>query len=227
MVKYLLDQGLSASSVSGDGFHAIHLCSSVEIWQLLMDYGADPKALTSAGADALKCALLTDEKYPHVDLVTHLLDKGVGAKSYLEEVQELDLRNMYRDNVPIWIGKLPNLKLFLVAEGNELSSLPQNVVDGGDEKILAYLKDFSSGTKDTWQTFKVLVLGKEGVGKTHIFHKVTGKDYKKNISTDGIDIHPVTFGKDLKVTWFDFGGQVCAFFNCYFIFIFLNGKPCF
>jgi GTPase SAR1 family protein len=59
--------------------------------------------------------------------------------------------------------------------------------------------------------FQIMVLGKEGVGKTHIFHLCSGSLYPRDASTDGIDIHSFSlFGEDsdiAPVTWFDFGGQ--------------------
>lgn len=62
------------------------------------------------------------------------------------------------------------------------------MVEGGDSAVLAYLRDMGSGAKvrlivaskdgvvslfllqDVWPSFKIMVLGKEGAGKTHIFH---------------------------------------------------------
>jgi GTPase SAR1 family protein len=52
----------------------------------------------------------------------------------------------------------------------------------------------------------VMVLGKEGVGKTHMMRRLKKVPYNRNESTNGLDINEfVLAGREL--TWFDFGGQ--------------------
>jgi serine/threonine protein kinase/GTPase SAR1 family protein len=213
MCAFLLERGLDANVMSGDQILPIHVCPTVEIWKILIDSGANALSLTGDGRDALSCAVFPEggtpskPARPNLEMVTFLLESSLGKADVLEKVTALDLRNLCRDNLPVWIGKLKNLKTFQACEGNALAMIPQNFVDGGDEAVLSYLKDFSSGSKDLWQGFKVLVLGKEGVGKTHIFHRVSGRVYERNISTEGIEIHPVKLSEEVSVTWFDFGGQ--------------------
>jgi GTPase SAR1 family protein len=53
---------------------------------------------------------------------------------------------------------------------------------------------------------KVMVLGKEGVGKTHILRRLQKVAYERNESTNGVDINTLLL-RDKELTWFDFGGQ--------------------
>jgi GTPase SAR1 family protein len=76
-----------------------------------------------------------------------------------------------------------------------------------------------------------MVLGREGVGKTHILHRLRGLDYR-NLSTNGISINEFSMG-DLRLTWFDFGGQEVfypthQFFltsNCVYLVVFRLDDP--
>ena len=51
-----------------------------------------------------------------------------------------------------------------------------------------------------------MVLGKEGVGKTHILRRLQKVSYERNESTNGVDINKLLL-RDKELTWFDFGGQ--------------------
>ena len=53
---------------------------------------------------------------------------------------------------------------------------------------------------------QVMVLGKEGVGKTHILRRLQKVSYERNESTNGVDINKLLL-RDKELTWFDFGGQ--------------------
>ncbi len=206
----LLELGADPNLVSGDGFCPLHLAATAEVCQLLLNAGAFVNILSSAGKSALYYALFPEvaTEPPNLDVVTFLVDNHAGKSDAFHAVTSLDLRNLYRDHLPVWIGQLPNLTSLKVVEGNTLRSIPRNVVESGDEGVLDYLRDMGSGTKDVWKSFKIMVLGKEGVGKTHIFHLASRSAYPRDASTDGIDIHTFELGKaQVPVTWFDFGGQ--------------------
>jgi hypothetical protein len=216
--EVLIELGVDVNVKSGDNRVPLHVAATPEICKLLLDNGANIKATCDKGRDAVYYALFADNQVPNLDVVTFLVEHHADKKSF-EAVQDLNVNNCYRDNLPVWIGKLPNLQSLQAVEGNSLRSIPRNVVDGGDGLVLNYLKDIAGGTKDVWQGFKIMVLGKEGVGKTHIFHLARGKVYPRNASTDGIDIHNFKLGESqVPVTWFDFGGQV-QLFAFYFFFV--------
>ena len=164
----------------------------------MVNAGAFLNVKSSEGKVALHYALFPEvpNDPPNLDVVTFLIDRKAEKKEVFESVTSLDLRNLYRDNLPSWIGQLPNLTAFQACDGNSLRSIPRNVVDGGDVSVLEYLRDMGSGTKDVWPSFKIMVLGKEGVGKTHIFHLASGTPYPRDASTDGIDIHSFTLKSD-------------------------------
>ena len=168
-------------------------------------------AIGGHGKNAVYNALFPEGGVPLLDVVTYLVEHHADSKSAFEGVLRLNINYCYRDNLPVWIGKLHNLEELEVVEGNELRSIPRNIIEGGNEAVLRYLKDMTGGKKDIWDGFKIMVLGKEGVGKTHIFHLASGKVYPRNASTDGIDIHSFKLElpneKQVPVTWFDFGGQ--------------------
>jgi ankyrin repeat protein len=56
------------------------------------------------------------------------------------------------------------------------------------------------------QIVKVMVLGREGVGKTHLLRRMRGEKYEQNLSTNGISVEEVELS-DMELTWFDLGGQ--------------------
>jgi GTPase SAR1 family protein len=72
--------------------------------------------------------------------------------------------------------------------------------------ILDYLRDIESSGKIPWVKSKVMVLGKEGSGKTHLLRRLRNEAYDQNQSTNGVDINQFHLG-DKELTWFDFGGQ--------------------
>eukprot|EP01129_Flabellula_baltica_P007425 TRINITY_DN2888_c0_g1_i1.p1 TRINITY_DN2888_c0_g1~~TRINITY_DN2888_c0_g1_i1.p1 ORF type:complete len:630 (+),score=111.13 TRINITY_DN2888_c0_g1_i1:99-1988(+) len=57
-----------------------------------------------------------------------------------------------------------------------------------------------------WKKMKVVIVGEENVGKTHLCHGLRKTKYKKNMSTDGIDIHKMV-SDGVEIQFYDFGGQ--------------------
>jgi ankyrin repeat protein len=225
--EVLMELGADPNDLSGDGVAPIHLAANPEVFKVLTHGGADPKLKSSAGKDALFYAFVPEDGgETKLSLVNFLLEEyaeQLDKRATFDTIETLDLRNQFRDSLPSWVGKLKNLKELKAVEGNSLKSVPRNVVKEGDTALLNYLRDMASGTKDWWKGFKVLVLGKEGVGKTHIFHLASGNQYDRDASTDGIDIHRFSLSSainirastasaaanaEVPVTWFDFGGQV-------------------
>jgi hypothetical protein len=119
------------------------------VCQLLVNAGAFLNVKSTDGKVALHYALFPEipTEPPNLDVVTFLIDRKAEKKGVFETVTSLDLRNLYRDNLPSWIGQLPNLTAFQACEGNSLRSIPRNVVEAGDVSVLDYLKDMGSGAK--------------------------------------------------------------------------------
>ena len=127
-----------------------------------------------------------------------------GAKT--GSITTLDLSLSTVNCVPNFVSKLTNLKS-LKLNDKILATLPPSIKKKGDRELLAYFRDLSASDElVAYHSAKVMVLGKEGVGKTHLSRRLRGKSYGKNMSTDGIDV--ATFRlKGMDLTWFDFGGQ--------------------
>jgi ankyrin repeat protein len=156
-VAVLLVLGMDPNLLSGDSFTPLHVASSPEICKLLVDAGASIRNLTPDGKDVLNQALFPvgPGSFVNLDVVTFVLENDTenffqdprdGANS-LHQVKALDVRNQYRDNLPLWIGKLPNLESIQAVEGNNLRSIPKNALEAGDEGVLNYLKDIGAGSK--------------------------------------------------------------------------------
>ena len=131
--------------------------------------------------------------------------------------------------IPEEIARLKNLKVLDVSY-NHLHALPlalancnlQEINIQGckdleknfegkinSQEVLNKIKELRTETVK-WNIVKVVVLGRECVGKTHLIEAIKGKNYKANISTNGIQVSKVTIKADptpVKLRFFDFGGQ--------------------
>ena len=204
-MQVLLDEGLDPNTPTSDkaAILPLHLCTHVEVCRLLLERGALLNAHDGAGQTALQAALGRGD----VDVASLLLERGAD-RGALAAVTSLNVENQFRQGLPAWIGTLPALKSLFCIAGNPLNSIPSYIVSQGNDAVLQYLQDIaSSGKKAVWKRVKVMVLGKEGVGKTHIRHLVSGKKYLRNESTDGIEIKEFELKSGMSVKWFDFGGQ--------------------
>jgi serine/threonine protein kinase/GTPase SAR1 family protein len=87
-----------------------------------------------------------------------------------------------------------------------LETLPDSIRGGTKKQVEQFVEDIVKGGSVMWKKAKIMVLGKEGVGKTHLYHRLRSLSYDLNLSTDGIDVHSFKLN-DVELTWFDFGGQ--------------------
>jgi TPR repeat protein/serine/threonine protein kinase len=87
-----------------------------------------------------------------------------------------------------------------------LETLPDSIRSGTKKQVEQFVEDIVKGGSVMWKKAKIMVLGKEGVGKTHLYHRLRSLSYDLNLSTDGIDVHSFKLN-DVELTWFDFGGQ--------------------
>eukprot|EP00026_Physarum_polycephalum_P000022 Phypoly_transcript_00022.p1 GENE.Phypoly_transcript_00022~~Phypoly_transcript_00022.p1 ORF type:complete len:3281 (-),score=556.54 Phypoly_transcript_00022:159-8669(-) len=150
------------------------------------------------------------------------LPVGIGQ---IVKLEVLEFMNNSVTDLPLSLATLGNLKL-LRLDGNKIRTPPPEVVAGGLSSILDYLRDLIGGWEPCYR-MKIMIVGQENVGKTSLLRSL--KDRKKvdtnvpSISTDGIDIHSLTFQgvfeeggdhdkvvrvkKDITLNVWDFAGQ--------------------
>lgn len=172
----------------------------------LVSAGASVVAKDSEGKTPLDLAAQASNEEAYPVLIGH------GAHSVLLNhiITSVDLSNLGLQELPMSLLEFPNLtSLPNFAVGNPLTTVPDSVVVKGTfAGVMSYLKEIKeSGGKTLWDRTKVLVLGKEGVGKTHLMRALQGVSYTSNQSTNGVDVNTFILKGTTKVTWFDFGGQ--------------------
>ncbi len=64
-----------------------------------------------------------------------------------------------------------------------LQTLPKSVKRGTKKQVAQYVQDIIDGGSTKWARAKVMVLGKEGIGKTHLYHRIRNQSYDVNLST--------------------------------------------
>jgi hypothetical protein len=84
--------------------------------------------------------------------------------------------------------------LTLELSGNPLLSIPAPLRTAPWPVLRDYLSDIESTGKMSWFKSKVMVLGKEGAGKTHILRRLQSIRYERNESTNGVDINEFRVG---------------------------------
>ncbi len=85
-----------------------------------------------------------------------------GAKTNCITLLDLGLQQL--STVPNFISKLTNLKQ-LRCNDKILASVPASVKKKGEKEILHYFQDLAADELVPYRSVKVMVLGKEGVGK--------------------------------------------------------------
>lgn len=129
----------------------------------------------------------------------------------LTSLKSLNLSNNKIEYLPSSVTNLTNLKE-LKLKGNKLSdSIPSAILKKDPTRLIEYLKECVNPIK-TWNKLKVLVVGKENVGKTHLIKTLKNSDYPENLSTDGISVEKISLPtnkllKKIEISIFDFGGQ--------------------
>lgn len=124
----------------------------------------------------------------------------------LTQLRILNVSDNKLDTLPSAIGDLKNLRQFDFA-GNPISAnVSDEVTKKGAAKILSYLDSYQAPTKN-WNRIKLLVVGQENVGKTHLVKCLRKQEYPKNMSTDGIEVASFNLKRKIKFVIYDFGGQ--------------------
>eukprot|EP01125_Pyxidicula_operculata_P003691 TRINITY_DN1493_c0_g1_i5.p2 TRINITY_DN1493_c0_g1~~TRINITY_DN1493_c0_g1_i5.p2 ORF type:complete len:2132 (-),score=469.27 TRINITY_DN1493_c0_g1_i5:6801-13196(-) len=122
----------------------------------------------------------------------------------LTNIRVLNLSDNKLDTLPVTISEMKNLRQFEF-RGNPIANLPEEITKRGIPKMLNYLREMQAPTKP-WSRVKLMVVGQENVGKTHLINCLKKKEYPKNISTDGIEKEQVRM-KRVQFLIYDFGGQ--------------------
>jgi internalin A len=174
-----------------------------------------------------------------VDSLTHLIMNRMELTAVpswirrLRNLKELVLQDNQLVDIPNWLPELHQLE-DLALEKNNLSTLPgimrdmpalhtltidnnprlglpPEIVDSGDaRKILSYYFRTLAGTRTPLNEFKLVLLGRGGVGKTTLVHRLITDNYKQFKRTPGIKISqwPIKIdGSDVRAHIWDFGGQ--------------------
>jgi internalin A len=148
----------------------------------------------------------------------------------LKKLRILYLDSNHLNELPDWLGELSELQSLSI-EGNPLTQLPSSLlgleklkylfvddklripkeITDGDyaRKILDYYFRIKS-QRQPLNEFKLILVGRGGVGKTTLVHRLTTGKYKEFKRTPGINITkwPVKIDRDqVQAHIWDFGGQ--------------------
>jgi internalin A len=129
---------------------------------------------------------------------------------HLNNLEQLYLAWNDLDELPSWLAELPRLRVLNVADNPRLGLPAEIVADGDAKQILDYYFRVKLGASLPLNEFKLILVGRGGVGKTSLVHRLVRNDYKEFKRTPGIQITdwPVTIGKDdVRAHIWDFGGQ--------------------
>eukprot|EP00026_Physarum_polycephalum_P011246 Phypoly_transcript_11453.p1 GENE.Phypoly_transcript_11453~~Phypoly_transcript_11453.p1 ORF type:complete len:305 (+),score=47.99 Phypoly_transcript_11453:137-916(+) len=128
----------------------------------------------------------------------------------LTSLQEIRLERNDLEQLPAFLGGLPNIRVIGLNANKKIHCPPKSLIEMGSDVIIAYLKSLQENTIACF-CGKMLILGMENMGKTSLLSVI--KNDKKNkksffspnktqgpitLSTDGVDIHTVTFDEVLK-----------------------------
>lgn len=135
------------------------------------------------------------------------LPKWIGS---LKLITSLNIRSNRLQTLPFSLKKL-NLRSLDVT-GNPDLRLPAEIVEHDDAtKILNYY--YHIAAPDAWlplNEFKLILVGRGGVGKTTLVHRLVREDYKEFQRTPGISITKwprKIDGEEVHAHIWDFGGQ--------------------
>ena len=154
----------------------------------------------------------------------------------LENLNSLFLVGNQLTELPEWLGELPRLQ-YLSVHSNQLRALPASLLEletleylglshnpelGLPAEILEskeknahrildyYFRTAAPGASKPLNEFKLVLVGRGGVGKTTLVHRLVTDDYKEFKRTPGIQITqwPMEIGSDhVRAHVWDFGGQ--------------------
>jgi internalin A len=128
----------------------------------------------------------------------------------LARLQFLYLSNNDLQALPAWLADLPALTNLDVG-GNPRLGLPTEITEGRNpQRVLDYYFRIHAGASLPLNEFKLILVGRGGVGKTSLVHRLINNDFKEFKRTPGILIKdwPVKIDNDdVRAHIWDFGGQ--------------------
>jgi internalin A len=129
----------------------------------------------------------------------------------LPSLKLLVLSNNELSSLPEWLRETPKLKELRIT-GNPALGIPDEIAEQKIARAILgyYFRTREQSSPQPLNEFKLILVGRGGVGKTSLVHRlVTGK-YKEFQRTPGISITkwPVTIdGAEVRAHVWDFGGQ--------------------
>jgi len=129
----------------------------------------------------------------------------------LTRLEDLDVDGNCLRSLPPSLHQLSSLRDLYVAVNPDLR-LPAEIVDSHDaRKILDYyFRTAAPGEGQPLNEFKLILVGRGGVGKTTLVHRLITDEYKEFKRTPGVNITkwPVQIeADDVRAHVWDFGGQ--------------------
>ena len=161
---------------------------------------------------------------PHVSLPPYLANLGAleilvlsdtgltrvpSFISHLKKLERLYLDGNDLEELPEWLRGLPNLSQLDVRDNSRLKIPTEIALSATASEILTYYRRSVAGGEPL-NEFKLVLVGRGGVGKTSLVHRLVADKYKKFGRTPGIQITdwPVQIdGDTVRAHIWDFGGQ--------------------
>jgi len=126
------------------------------------------------------------------------------------ELEFLEIESNRLRILPHSLRRLTKLRALFIY-GNPDLGLPSEIIQGGDaKKTLDYYFRVTSTDRQPLNEFKLILVGRGGVGKTTLVHRLVAAKYKEFKRTPGIKITkwPVQIDSDdVQAHVWDFGGQ--------------------
>jgi internalin A len=174
------------------------------------------KSLRGLSLSGMKLLVLPD-CIARLKYLSILILDNCGLESFpavikrLPRLTSLVLSNNQLSSLPDWLSERPKLRTLRIV-GNPALGVPDEISAGSNAKAVLdyYFRTRDQSSPQPLNEFKLILVGRGGVGKTSLVHRlVTGK-YKEFKRTPGINITkwPVTIsGVEVRAHVWDFGGQ--------------------
>jgi len=129
----------------------------------------------------------------------------------LARLQSLDASRNRLVSLPKWLAKLAR-PIELCLEDNPGLQLPVEIIESRNSEKIAdyYFRAVAPGQGQALNEFKLILVGRGGVGKTTLVHRLATGEFKEFKRTPGINITrwPMEIGgKTVRAHVWDFGGQ--------------------
>jgi internalin A len=129
----------------------------------------------------------------------------------LTQLQNLYVAYNQLTVLPDWLRGLAR-PIGLYIEDNPALGLPSEIIESEDSAKIAgyYFRTVGPDGRQALNEFKLILVGRGGVGKTTLVHRLVTGEFKEFKRTPGINITrcPMTIkGKDVRAHVWDFGGQ--------------------